>query len=238
MSNIGDKIISLTKQLYPTGRAFRMAEAGDFDKLNEGLKVSEEKAYSDAVAILNAILPDNDLFTSDDATDWEVRLGMITNLLTPLPDRKLAIIRKLNQPGAAPAKSNWRYLQEQLQAAGFNVYVFENIFDPYPYGDPITMTPYELTGDASFFTSNQYGDYQYGDVQYGGSYKRFVANHIDEARDWAFDIGANLRSTFFIGGSPLGTFANVPASRKDEFRQLILTIKPTQTVGFLFINYI
>lgn len=238
MSSIGDKILALTRQLYPTGRAFKMAEGSDLEKLHIALGISEEQLYSDAIAILNSILPDTDNFTADDATDWERRLGIISNPLVPLTDRKLAILRKLNQPGIAPAKSNWRYLQEQLQAAGFDVYVYENIFDPYPYGDPETKTPFELTGDSSFFIVNEYGMFQYGDVQYGGSYQKIVANHINETRDWLFNISPNLRSTFFIGGNPLGTFANVDVNRKDEFRQLILTIKPVQTVAFLLINYV
>jgi len=32
--------------------------------------------------------------------------------------------------------------------------------------------------------------------------------------------------------------ADIPSVRKDEFRQLILKIKPAQTVGYLFINYV
>lgn len=238
MSNISTKLLNLARQLYPTGRAWKMPVSGTLEQLHIALGVSENKAYEDATSILNSILPDNDGFTADDATDWERRLGMISNPLVPLATRKLAILRKLNQPGAAPAKSNWRYLQEQLQAAGFDVYVYENIF-PYYYPEGnVTKTPYELTGDPSFYTPNNYGMYRYGQVNYGGSYKRFVANHIDEARDWQFNIGSNLRSTFFIGGPTIGSFANVDALRKDEFRQLILIIKPVQTVGFLLINYI
>lgn len=237
MSSVGDKIISLTKQLYPQGRAWKFPFDGTLENLHQTLAISEEQTYNDAVSILYAILPDNANFTVDDATEWEVRLGLIVNQLTPLADRKLAIKRKLNQPGAAPAKSNWRYLEEQLQAAGFNVYVFENRFPDYPDGY-ITMTPFQFSGDNSFFIGNQHGDFQHGDFQHGGRYTKFVANHIEEARDWYFNIGTNLRSTFFIGGSYEGDFANVDINRKDEFRQLILTIKPVQTVGFLLINYI
>jgi hypothetical protein len=239
MPNISDKLLALTRQLYPTGRAWKMPVSGTLEQLHIALSVSEDRAYNDAISILDSLLPDNDNFTTDDANDWERRLGIISNPLVPLPSRKLAIIRKMNQPGAAPAKSNWRYLQEQLQAAGFDVYVYENIF-PYYYPDgDVTETPYQVTGgDTSFYTPNRYGQYRYGQVNYGGSYKKFVANHIDETRDWLFNIGSNLRSTFYIGGPTLGSFADVDTLRKDEFRQLILTIKPAQTVGFLLINYI
>lgn len=236
MSDISDKLVSLTKQLYPTGRAFWMPFGGVLDRLHKTLAISEEKVYNDIVSTLDSILPDNMNFTAYDAYDWELRLGILPNESMSLADRKLAIARKLNQPGVAPAKSNWRYLQKQLRAAGFDVYVHENRFDDYPNGY-ITMTPFELTGDASYFDSRQYGEFQYGDYQYGGKYTKFVANHIDESIDWLYDL-TNLRKTFYVGGVNPGDIANVDLIRKDEFRQLILTIKPTHTVGFLLINYV
>lgn len=239
MSYIREKILSATKQLYPTGRAWKMPFAGELESLHKALAISEDMAFIDGVSVLYSILPDNINFTVDDARDWERRLGLISNELTPLADRMLAIKRKLNQPGAAPAKGNWRYLQEQLQAAGFDVYVYENIF-PYYYPDGnFTLTPYQFTGgNTSYFLSNQYGEYEYGDIQYGGRFTNFCANHIDEVRDWQFIIAPNLRCTFYIGGPTAGSFADVDVNRKDEFRQLILTIKQTQTVAFLLINYI
>lgn len=53
-----------------------------------------------------------------------------------------------------------------------------------------------------------------------------------------FDYQKALRSTFYVGGQTFGDFADVPNARKNEFRQIILKLKPTQTVGILLINYI
>lgn len=206
------------------------------EKLHIGLNQSEARAYADAVSILDSALPDNANFTSDDATAWEVRLGLITNLAVPLADRKLAIIRKMNHPGTIKARQHYLYIQGQLQAAGFAVYVYENIFSD-GMGGFITKDPLIVSGGiggAKF----QLADRQLGDRQLGPRFINIIANHIDEALDTIFDVGANLRSTFFIGGGYLGTFANVDADRKDEFRQLILKLKPVQEVGFLFINYV
>jgi hypothetical protein len=69
-------------------------------------------------------------------------------------------------------------------------------------------------------------------------YNNLIANRIDESLDVTFDIGSNLRATFFVGGETLGTFADVDIQRKEEFRQLILKLKPVQSIGFLLINYI
>lgn len=231
-----EKIVSLTKQLYPTGRAFKMPKFGYLDKLHNALAESENQAYSDAVSILNSMLPDNDGFTADDATDWERRLGLITNESVSLADRKLAIIRKINHPGTIPARQNYLYLQGQLQAAGFDVYVYENRF-PDGGGGYETYNPLTVSGGAGSF-AYQHGDLQHGDFQHGAAFQNICVNHIDEAEDWLFNIGSNLKSTFFIGGTPIGTFANIDANRKREFRQLILKIKPVQTVAYLFVNYI
>ncbi len=238
MSDFTEIILSLTKRLYPTGRAFKMAQGSNLERLHLGLSISEDRAFNDALAVLNSILPDNVLFTADDASDWERRLGMISNPLVDLEDRKLAIARKLSYPGVQPAHGHYFYLQNQLNKAGFNVYVYENRFPNYPDdGTYYTQTPLDVSGDPSILDEVQHGDIQHGDSQHGLRYNNVIANYIDEEKDKAFDLGGSWRSTFFIGGSPLGTFASVPAVRKDEFRELILKVKQVQDIGFLFINY-
>jgi hypothetical protein len=230
---IVDQILALTKQLLPTGRAFRVPYNGYFEKLLNGLHASEARAYQDALSILDSALPDNDNFSTDDAAQWEKRLGLITNTAVDLADRKLAIKRKMAHPGLIPARQNYLYVQGQLQAAGFNVYVYENIFPGY-FGN-VTKTMDEWKVPSEF----QYGQIRYGQQNYGPDYTQtLVANNIDEALDASFDVGATLRSTFFIGGSPEGTKADVPLIRKDEFRQLILKLKPTQMVAYLLIEYV
>lgn len=234
-----DKIKALTQMLYPTGRAFRVTEDGDLYLLHQGLNQSEHEALTDAMSILDSILPDNDNFTEEDASAWEVRLGLITNDATPLADRKLAIIRKMNHPGTIKARQHYLYMQGQLQAAGFNVYVYENRFPTYPTGyttktpEQFALTPYPMVE-----IQHDYIFVQHGDVQHGETEGNKVANRINQTIDNYFNIGANYRSTFFIGGPYPGEFANVLASREQEFRQLIFKLKPAQTVGFLLINYI
>lgn len=232
-----DRIIALTRSLFPRGRAFRMPAAGDWEKLTQALAKSEQRGYDDAVSVLNSALPDNDSFSSDDASAWERRLGIISNPSVALADRKLAIIRKMNHPGTIPARQHYLYLQGQLQAAGFDVYVYENRFPDYPDGY-VTQTPGEFSDDPYPSFSFQYGDFQYGDFQYGGTWGNQIANSIYQSVDDNFDLGSNLRSTFFIGGPTPGSWANVDSGRELEFRQLILLIKPVQTVGFLLINYV
>ena len=227
--------------MYPTGRVFRMSLGGVLDQLHNGLSLSEQQAYDDAVSILDSALPDNDNFTSQDATDWERRLGLITNLSVSLADRKLAIARKMNHPGEFAARQHFLYIQTQIRAAGFNVFLHENIFDPYPYGDPETRTLFDVVslGGGAFLAEHgnfEHGEFEHGQIGEDGV--TLIVNHIEEEKDIIFNIGANLRSTFFVGGEDIGTFATVDEDRKDEFRQLILRLKPTREVGYLLINYV
>lgn len=234
-----DLILKLTKSFYPKGRAFRLSKNSTIEKVHKALAISENIAYTSTLSILNSILPDNGNFTVEDATDWERRLGLITNQSTALSDRKLAILRKMNHPGTIKARQHYLYVQGQLQDAGFDVYVYENRF--LELGVYVTKTPDEIIGAA---LSNQAvhgfdGTFlEHGQVQHGGSFDEKIANSIDKEIDAVFDIGSNYRSTFFIGGPTLGSFANISSSREIEFRQLVLKLKPVQSIAYIFTNFI
>jgi len=243
----------LTRRLYPTGRAFRIPIGGDLEKMHEALVESEKRAYDDAISILDSIIPDNDNFTTLDATQWEQRLGMITNPLVSLADRKLAIIRKMNHPGDIKARQSADYLQNALQAAGFVVYVHENIpemaiedilvinqnvgqfgmgqFGDLQFGSAQSIYP-------QYFVPTQFGSAQFGSAQFGEVvFTNKVANHIDEDLDKFFNFGQSKRAMFIIGGQNLGDFEDVDINRKEEFRQLILKLKPTHAIAALLITY-
>jgi uncharacterized protein YmfQ (DUF2313 family) len=234
--SVQDKILKLTKQLLPTGRAWRMPKDGVFDKLSKALARSEARVYADALSVLDSALPDNNNFTADDATDWERRLGLITNTSLSLATRKQVIQRKMAHPGTIKARQHYLYIEGQLQAAGFDVYVHENRF-PYGDGSYITYPPEAVGGSGATFLF-QHGDAQHGEFQHGDGFNNKVVNYIDEDLDNLFDIGSNYKFTFFIGAAYLGDYADVPTGRREEFRQLILRLKPVQCVGFLFINYV
>jgi len=229
-----DQIKALSRSLYPRALAFRGPADGWREALHAGLAVSEARAYGDALAILDSVLPDNPNFTADDATDWERRLGMIPSTAS-LADRMAAIRRKMNHPGGIKARQHYLYIEGQLQAAGFNVWVHENRFwngTSYDTQDPVTVF------GGSGLLDNQHGDWQHGDIQHGGKWKDIIANHIDLQRDQTFSTGSSLRATFFICGQTLGTPAYIPANRLAEFRQLVLKLKPVQCVAFNFIIYL
>jgi len=133
-------------------------------------------------------------------------------------------------------------LERELRAAGFDVYVYENRFDD-SMGGLMTRGPLDVSGGIGGIGGIyvQYGNIKYGNGSYGsyfGNFGKIVVNSIFNEEDLLFNVGSNLRSTFFIGGTPIGTFANVDATREIEFRELILKIKPVQTVAYLLVSYV
>jgi len=230
-------LTKLSRQLYPSGRAWKMPYQGILEGVHTALAVSEEKAWRDALGTLDSALPDNANFTAEDATDWERRLGLITSTGGNLEDRKAAIRRKINHPGTIPARQNYRYLEEQLRAAGFaGIRVYENRF-PDGSGGYTTRNPAELA-PGSAIVSPRHGQIVHGPNSHGPVFANIVANHIDEEQDRLYGLGPDLKNTFFVGGNPVGSTYFMFRRRKEELRQLILKNKPVQTVAFLFVQYL
>lgn len=248
MAEFEDILLRLSRRLYPIGRAFKMPTPGDdsppsggfFYRLNRALAKSENRTVKAALSVLDSTLPDNDNFDEDDAANWERALGIFSAAGTTLADRKAAIRTKLNYPGTTAARQYYTYIQQVLQDSGFDVYVYENRFFEGSPPEWVTKTPGIVLG---FVPAGEaiYDNFTYGDLNYDMNWSdvgiTIVANSLEEATDANFVISPNLRSTFFIAGAAIDSFASVPAVRKTEFRQLIHQLKPKQTVGYLFVNY-
>lgn len=244
-----ERILKLTRAFYPGGRAFKMFPKSYLESIHKAFSEVENKAYKDALSILDSALPDNSNFTENDANLWEVRLGMVSGIGVDLELRKAAIRRKMAFPSDTKARQHRVFLEGNLRAAGFDVYVYENRFDD-GMGGIVTKTPEDIGGF-------QHGEFEHGENEHGDYSSLKCVNFIEEIKDATFDIGNNYRSTFFIASANFGTynskgvitlaypvanvkdlFAEVPLERKIEFRKLILSLKPAHTVGLLFVNYV
>lgn len=225
-------LLNLTKRLYPTGRVFGIPLDSVIEKVHIALNKSEADAANGALDILKTILPDNPFFTEQDATDWERRLAIRTRDGALLSDRKLAIQQKYATPSTIPARQHQQYLQGQLQAAGFSVYVHENR-TPDGSGGWETIPIGAITG-ANF------GSISFGSTNFGSGIDTLdiIANYVDVDRDNDFVLPDDVSATFFVGGMVLGSSATVDSTRIEEFRQLILSIKPVNTVAILLITYV
>ena len=260
------QIYNLFGQLFPTGRAWNFVrnsvEAEQFQDIytdgngdpytdgngdpyytlggsgkTEGQKIvaaelkAYERLYTDIFSILNITLPDNDEFSTTDASNWERVLALSNSALT-LEERKQAISRKYGYPNGVSERATPNFIQDQLQAAGFDVYVYENRFADGSGGWE-TYDPEEAI----------YGSFNYGETTYGNPGvpdSTIIANYIDEDRDSLFAMGDETRApfTFFICGENFLDVADVQEIRKDEFRELILKLKPCHSAGYLIVNYI
>lgn len=234
--SIKDKYLKLKRQLFPTGRAFRLYSDGNSERLFKALAIQEAQTFNDIKSTLFSLIPDNINFDEDDATDWERRLGLISNPLVSLEDRKLAIYRKMASPGVNPARSGAKWLEKQLQDAGFNVYVYENIFPDYPSGYE-RYTPGEINNNI--LSDCNHGMFNHGGFRHGSFYNYIVANSIYNSEDIKkFNNITDFACSFFICGSTIGTYATVLETREAEFRQLILSQKQVQDIAFCYVNFI
>ncbi len=241
-------------------KTFGSEASGGKRLINADLK-SFERLYADIFSLLNVVLPDNDEFSEIDASNWERVYGLLTGSLI-LEERKTSILRKLSYPNGVPERQHYLFIQDQLQLNGFDVYVNENRFADGSGGwevqDPIDLgiQPFQM-GVGEMGVGEMGGDLP-------GIDYTICANSIDEDVDSTYfdtvfsenemgvgemgvsemenpaqlDRDQQLRYTFFIGGASFPSTVNVPIERKEEFRQLILTLKPAHTVGFLYISYV
>lgn len=223
-----DMFADLARQLYPTGRAWYMKRGGVFHSLHTAINRSFVRLVQDSQLTLDSIFPDNDNFSENDCSLWEYRLGLITNLSLSLEVRKQAILRKMACPGNVKARQHPLYIQNQLQLAGFNVFVHENTV-PYQTPDDIVSLGLAATQHG--------GDTQHGiGTQHGSVGFQVIANL--SVPNESYSVGSNLWATFFIGGENLGDMANVSANRLQEFKELVLKLKPAEKVAFIFVNFV
>jgi len=233
--------------LYPTGRAFNFTPKKVHSRLLRGLSYSEERMYGNALSTVDHILPDNPDFNTEDAAYLEQFLDIPADPSTSLAERKKAIIRKLNHPGNIRGRSSQPYLEWSFQEVFPSLYVHQNLF-PDGQGALEAKFPYELIGTVHKDST------VHGGAVHGGYAFHIVANHIDENRDLdsimpngISDLHAlgrdAMRDFFYIGPSGLDPFnttlsyPQIPASREKELRQLILHLKPAQSIGFLLVNF-
>lgn len=234
-SGTKEELMALANQLYPTGRVWNLSEQSLFNKLHQAINKSILRVAAQAYSLIDGTFPDNTNFTEDDAIIWEYRLGLVAASLT-LDQRKANIYRKIAFPQNVKARQSLAYIESQLNLAGFDVKLYENIFYD-DEGNIIRKLPSEIL-DMQSSTIQHGGITQHGSgTQHGGGNTEVIAN---EANTENYNIGGvnKLYATFFIAGTTIEQIATVERTREREFRELILKLKPAHLVGYLFVNYI
>ena len=215
-------IVKVKKQLLPTGRAFYVPKDSNFEKLLNGMAVEELNAINGSVNLLNSIIPDNDNFTEEDCAKWENTLSVYASALDSIENRKAAIYRKMQFPSNTKGRQHKNYLEGQLRAANFNVRIYE-------YSD--------IKNNFSATVHSPDVDHSYATVHGGWEiplYTGFIANFLDETLETIVPPTIeNLKNIFWIAGESFSEYVNIPPYRIEEFRNIVLTIKPLHTVAYL-----
>ena len=219
---------NLVSQLYPTGKAFNVSNESTFYKLHQALNDSFLDVVNDGLSLFDSIFPDSDLFTPSDASLWEYHLGLSVDNNLGLDLRKEGILRKMTHPNNIKARQDRLFIESQLRLAGYDVYVHENT-PPYKSPDELSVITIE---NIQFGGSSQYGP----DIQFGGGGFKSIANSSNNNENYLVGGINNLWATFFIGGAVLGEYVNINPALVNDFRELVLKLKPAHTVAYLFIT--
>lgn len=235
IKSLTDIFADLASQLYPTGRAFYMKKGGVMNNTHLAFNRSFIRLVEDAKATIDSTFPDNENFTADDCSLWEYRFGMVTDTSLSVQQRRAAIYRRMSRGRNIPARQHKNYIEAQLQLAGFDVYVFENGF--IEGGVKVYKKPEDiiagLAGEVQHGENSQHGI----GMQHGGGNSQVIANSYKPNEIYSVS-DERLWATAFVGGSTLGSMAEIPAKREEEFRELILKLKPAHLVFFSFVNYV
>jgi len=236
------ELSNLVNELYPTGRAFYKPKGGTFDLLHDAINLSFLRFVKKYRNLIDASIPDNENFTADDASFLEFKYGLIDGTGNDLELRKSSLRRKMGHPNNIKGRQSKNFIEDQLRISGFNVRVFENTptFASVGIGSvtsniPIYKTPGEIGAEA--VESTQHGEEtQHGEGSFhGGVTFEVIANKIDANE--SYGVGSNLWASFFICGENLGENAVIPESRRREFRELVLKLKPAHLAAYIFVNF-
>ena len=236
MQVTANDILNLYRDLVPDGRAFRVPFGSTYENFVLALAAEKVTVWDVANNILDVIYADNPNFSLQDAHQWYVRLGIYDSGSVGLSNMIAAINAKYSRLGSPKYRMNQAFIQEQLQATGFNVNVYENRF--WNGTNYESRAPYMVLGASA--VKAMHGFVGHGQAQHGQLSSDNISlcvNYLEEAKDNTFVIGDNYNNTFFIAGATINAFASVPVARKTEFRQLILSLKQCQGVAILFVNY-
>lgn len=255
---MGVSFFRIFQHLLPDAIAWRIKQGSTTWKIGDGSKIGEPGLLIGGIAGGRTIdrffdgltkpfiaardfvdLVYLDLFptTTRELDEWEFQWGIPAADF--VPDR----IKNLEAAWKSTGGQSPRYLQDVLQAAGFNVFIHEWFSSgpaPYVARDPRTHTNIPL-----------YGTVQCGEPLAQCGETSALANGL-LANETDYIVNLSLTGAgpppvpddpdfwpFFLywGAASFPTRATVPAARRGEFERLILKLCPTQNWLVTLIDY-
>lgn len=249
-------INDITEKLFPTGRAHKVGKVGEDMRL--ALSDGVERVNDSIDNLTHGVLPDNPNFT----IDWVVRHEKMYGLSVYPGDtlqirvtRILSHITPINQEYGSLSLDS---IQNEINNNGWSgiLFVHENPNGFYPQqvlpqlsyppqlgdnqlGDSQIGTFDYISDYPQFFVRSQLGDNQLGGVQLGTppQFNNKIANSLKRYDDLFVNLSP-IENTFYVCGQNLGDIVTLPQSDEIPLRQLLLNIKPLNSVGFLLIEYV
>lgn len=235
------------KHLLPTGRAWTITVNKNLRKFFEAISPETDKPKDFADNIFLDAFP----ISTRELAAWEAQFGLANNRLSVAQRRTRLAAAWTDVGGQSPA-----YIQDQLRANGFDVYVHE-WWEPGTepavgvHGSPTVRNPltvlnqsYTLTipgvdcGEPLAECGEEFaecGNYV-GGVGYPLVNKFVYDSDIvgytvpNDATKWPYFM--------YVGGPNFGDVATVPATRRFEFEALLLKIRPAQLWIGLIVRYV
>ena len=228
---MGCHFFKTMKSLAPKGLAYLLFKLTQHVELMTALSKEPERIETFFDLVQQSGVPDGNL-PEDSLDDWETFLALSKNDSLSVAERNERITAKYSSQGGQGPD----YIQDTMQAAGFDVYVVENF--------PSVIDPHTLTGvyipGPLVYEANRIYNARYGNDTYGGTtYGAFLGTTIDPV-DVPIPVAPTLyRYIWFLTG-PLGIndFVNIPIARQQDFLNQILQIKPGHTPVLAQVNFV
>lgn len=249
-------IRDITEKLFPTGRAHKVGDVGSNMRL--ALSDGVERVNDSIDNLIDGVLPDNPNFTIDWCLRHEKMYGLSVYPGDTLQTRVARILSHITPYPQDVGVLSLQSLQDEIDNAGWAgvLYIHENLSGLYPHevlpqlsypvqsGDG-QLADFQLGGhDYANDYSQFYQWFQLADFQLGGGmlgnipqFNNKIANSLSRFDDLFVNLSP-IENTFYVCGQNLGDIVVLPQSDEIPLRQLLLDIKPLNSVGFLLIEYI
>lgn len=234
----------LWQHLLPSGRAWTLV----LDKALRRLFLGLSDFGPAARQFIDLIHQDRDPQLTRELSLWEAQFGLPDGTLTEQERRD-----RLARAWAAKGVQSPRGIQDRLQAEGFNVFVYE-------WWVPGSEPAPGVLGCALMRDPNTAGGYCIANkltTTSGTNDIGAVAGNPSTVAGNPFAISGKLVGAletpvpcvlpvdpacwpyiWYVGGAIFGTLSAIPASRRDEFENLVLKLRPQQTWINLAVVYV
>lgn len=226
------------KALLPNAAAWRIVTDKPLRRFFRGLSGAPDDAREFADEVLLDAFPD----TTRQLTEWERQFGIRANGNTAERRQAVDVAWKASG-GQSP-----RYIQDLLQAAGFDLYVHEwwsSGPDPWVARDPRDYTTQPITGVFQCFDGPGAPECFDGP---GAPYcNAFLANdpgylvNLDLTKRAPPPVPADSSKWpyfLYIGAETFPNRAEVPDWRRSELEALVLKLKPAQQWVVMLVDYV